>query len=104
MLKIILLGYIERYQSQDGLGGELIEQDLKQKEKLDKNADKITEFLATYEEKWAYEHTVKFTADSGFNSEVSLEFMAQSGSVPTLWIISLENESECTMATVLPCS
>ena len=27
----------------------------------------------------ADEHTIKFTADSGFNSEVNLEFMAQSG-------------------------
>jgi transposase len=25
------------------------------------------------------EHTIKFTADSGFNSEANLEFMAQSG-------------------------
>ena len=27
-------------------------------------------------EKRAYEHTIKFTADNGFNSEVNLEFMA----------------------------
>jgi len=42
---------IARHQSQDGLGEELIEQDLKQKEKLDKSAEKITEFLATHQEK-----------------------------------------------------
>ncbi|MGV2871505.1 transposase, partial [Colwellia sp. E150_009] len=146
---------IARHQSQDGLGEELIEQDLKQKEKLDKSAEKITEFLATHQEKtgskgkpvksnitdpdsakmttskgtiqgyngiainddkhqiilqaqaWGSvgeqqtlqpavaqlkkqlvklntkkevdKHTIKFTADSGFNSEVNLEFMAQSG-------------------------
>nr|WP_082355715.1 MULTISPECIES: hypothetical protein [Pseudoalteromonas] len=29
--------------------------------------------------KEADNHTIKFTADSGFNSEVNLEFMAQSG-------------------------
>ncbi|WP_082355746.1 hypothetical protein [Pseudoalteromonas porphyrae] len=42
---------IERHQSQDGLGDEFIEQDLKQKEKLDKSAEKITDFLATHKEK-----------------------------------------------------
>ena len=39
------------------------------KRQLDKlNTDKITG-----------EHTIKFTADSGFNSEANLEYMAQSG-------------------------
>ena len=146
---------IERHQAQDGLSEELVTQDLKQKEKLDKSAAKITEFLATHQEKtgskgkpvksnitdpdsakmttskgtiqgyngiainddkhqiilqahaWgsvgeqqtlqpavkqlkqqlaklntekrANEHAIKFTADSGFNSEANLEFMAQSG-------------------------
>ena len=42
---------IERHQAHDGMGEELITQDLKQKEKLDKSADKITEFLATHREK-----------------------------------------------------
>jgi hypothetical protein len=146
---------IERHQAQDGLSKELVTQDLKQKEKLDKSADKITAFLATHQEKigsqgkpvksnitdpdsakmttskgtiqgyngiainddkhqiilqaqtWgsvgeqqtlqpavtqlkqqleklnidkpSNEHTIKFTADSGFNSEANLAFMAQSG-------------------------
>ena len=146
---------IERHQAQDGLSEESVTQDLKQKEKLDKSADKITAFLATHEEKrgskgkavksnitdpdsakmttskgtiqgyngiainddkhqvilqaqaWgsvgeqqtlqpavkqlqhqldklnpdnrSNEQTIKFTADSGFNSEVNLAFMAQSG-------------------------
>ncbi|WP_368506802.1 transposase [Colwellia sp. 6_MG-2023] len=146
---------IERHQSQDGLNEALITQDLKQKEKLDKSAEKITEFLATHQEKTGSKgkpvksnitdpdsakmttskgtiqgyngiainddkhqiilqaqawgsvgeqqtlqpavaqlkqqlkklntqkqtnaQTIKFTADSGFNSEVNLEFMAQSG-------------------------
>ena len=30
-------------------------------------------------EKMADKHTIKFTADSGFNSEVNLEYMAKSG-------------------------
>jgi hypothetical protein len=42
---------IERHQSQDGLGEEQLVHDLKQKDKLDKSADKITEFLASHEEK-----------------------------------------------------
>ena len=42
---------IERHQSQDGLGEEEVAHDLKQKDKLDKSADKITEFLASHEEK-----------------------------------------------------
>jgi len=42
---------IERHQAQDGLSEELVTQDLKQKEKLDKSAAKITEFLATHQEK-----------------------------------------------------
>jgi len=42
---------IERHQAQDGLGEEEVAHDLKQKEKLDKSAEKITEFLATNEEK-----------------------------------------------------
>ncbi|WP_285162991.1 transposase [Shewanella goraebulensis] len=146
---------IERHQAQDGVSEELATQDLKQKEKLDKSADKITTFLATHKEKlgsqgkpvksnitdpdsakmttskgtiqgyngiainddkhqiilqakaWgsvgeqqtlkpavtqlkqqldklhvdkpSNEHTIKFTADSGFNSEANLAFMAQSG-------------------------
>ena len=36
---------IERYQAQDGLGEKLVTHDLKQKEKLDKSADKITAFF-----------------------------------------------------------
>nr|WP_245008152.1 transposase [Pseudoalteromonas piscicida] len=146
---------IERHQAQDGLSEELVTQDLKQKEKLDKSADKITAFLATHEEKtgskgkpvksnitdpdsakmttskgtiqgyngiainddkhqiilqaqawgsvgeqqtlqpaveqlkrqleklnsdkFSHKQAIKFTADSGFNSEANLEFMAQSG-------------------------
>ncbi|MBE0368514.1 transposase [Pseudoalteromonas aurantia 208] len=146
---------LERHQSQDNLSKEQVNQDLKQKEKLDKSADKITQFLATHQEKtgskgkpvksnitdpdsakmttskgtiqgyngiainddkhqvilqaqvWGSvgeqqtlqpavaqlkqqlaqvsqnpqltkQHT-KFTADSGFNSEANLEFMAESG-------------------------
>ncbi|KZN15486.1 transposase [Marinomonas sp. TW1] len=145
----------ERHQSQDCLGEGDVAHDLKQKEKLDKSAEKITRFLAAHEEKtgskgkpvksnitdpdsakmttskgtiqgyngiainddkhqiilqaqaWGSvgeqqtlepaftqlkqqldklttqkkpnEHTIKFTADSGFNSEANLEFMAQSG-------------------------
>jgi hypothetical protein len=42
---------IERHQAQDGLGEEKVAHDLKQKEKLDKSAEKITEFLATHQEK-----------------------------------------------------
>ena len=42
---------IERHKAQDGLGEEEVAHDLKQKEKLDKSAEKITEFLATNEEK-----------------------------------------------------
>jgi hypothetical protein len=42
---------VERHQAQDGLGEELVVHDLKQKEKLDKSADKITKFLATHQEK-----------------------------------------------------
>ncbi|MGI2178012.1 transposase [Shewanella frigidimarina] len=146
---------IERHQAQDGLSEELVTQDLNQKTKLDKSADKITAFLSTHQEKigsqgkpvksnitdpdsakmttskgtiqgyngiainddkhqiilqaqtWgsvgeqqtlqpavtqlkqqldklntdksSSEHTIKFTADSGFNSEANLAFMAQSG-------------------------
>ena len=146
---------IERHQCQDNLSEELITQDLKQKEKLDKSIEKIAEFLATHQEKtgskgkpvksnitdpdsakmttskgtiqgyngiainddkhqiilqaqvWgsvgeqqtlqpavtqlkqqlnklrsphgATDNTIKFTADSGFNSEANLAFMAQSG-------------------------
>lgn len=146
---------LARHQSQDGLGETLIEQDLKQQEKLDKSAAKITRFLATHTEKtgskgkpvksnitdpdsakmttskgtiqgyngiainddkhqiilqaqvWGSvgeqqtlqpaitqlkqqlaqlntvnptdKRTIKFTADSGFNSEANLAFMAQSG-------------------------
>ncbi|TLX45284.1 transposase [Pseudoalteromonas phenolica] len=146
---------LERHQSQDNLSEEQITQDLKQKEKLDKSADKITQFLATHHEKtgskgkpvksnitdpdsakmttskgtiqgyngiainddkhqvilqaqaWGSvgeqqtlqpavaqlkqqldklsqttqptKQPIKFTADSGFNSEANLEFMAQSG-------------------------
>ncbi|MFT4654703.1 MAG: hypothetical protein ACJA0G_002409 [Kangiellaceae bacterium] len=39
---------IERHQAQDGLGEELVIHDVKQKEKLDKSADKITTFLAIH--------------------------------------------------------
>ena len=42
---------LERHQSQDNLSEELVTQDLKQKEKLDKSAAKITEFLTTHQEK-----------------------------------------------------
>jgi len=42
---------IERHQSQDGLNEDVIAHDEKQKEKLDKSARKITEFLATHEKK-----------------------------------------------------
>ena len=42
---------IERHQSQDGLSEDVIAHDEKQKEKLDKSARKITEFLATHEKK-----------------------------------------------------
>jgi hypothetical protein len=42
---------IERHQSQDGLGEDVIAHDEKQKEKLDKSAHKITEFLTTHEKK-----------------------------------------------------
>ena len=42
---------IERHQVQDGSGDEEVAHDLKQKEKLDKSAEKITMFLATHEEK-----------------------------------------------------
>ncbi|MDP5148345.1 transposase [Shewanella sp. ULN5] len=146
---------IERHQAQDGLSEVLVTQDLIQKTKLDKSADKISAFLASHQEKigsqgkpvksnitdpdsakittskgtiqgyngiainddkhqiilqaqtWgsvgeqqtlqpavtqlkqqldklnpvkpSSEHTIKFTADSGFNSEANLAFMAQSG-------------------------
>jgi len=42
---------IERHQAQDGLSEDDVEHDLKQKEKLDKSADKIKQFLASNEEK-----------------------------------------------------
>jgi transposase len=42
---------IERHQSQDGLSDDVIAHDEKQKERLDKSARKITEFLATHKEK-----------------------------------------------------
>jgi transposase len=42
---------IERHQAQDGLSGDEVQHDLKQKEKLDKSADKIKQFLASNEEK-----------------------------------------------------
>jgi len=42
---------IERHQAQDGLSEDEVQHDLKQKEKLDKSADKIKAFLATNEEK-----------------------------------------------------
>jgi transposase len=42
---------IERHQAQDGLSENEVEHDLKQKEKLDKSADKIKQFLATNKEK-----------------------------------------------------
>ncbi|WP_417697865.1 IS1182 family transposase [Psychromonas sp.] len=146
---------LERHQAQDSLGEDEVAHDLKQKAKLDKSAEKITEYLATHQEKtgskgkevksnitdpdsakmttskgtiqgyngiainddkhqiilqaqtWGSvgeqqtlapavtqlkqqldklttakqlnERTIKFTADSGFNSEANLEFMAQSG-------------------------
>ncbi|MEL0638831.1 transposase [Marinomonas sp. TI.3.20] len=146
---------LERHQTQDGLSEDDVQHDLKQQQKLDKSAEKITEYLATHQEKtgikgkpvksnitdpdsakmitskgtvqgyngiainddkhqiilqaqtWGSvgeqqtlvpvitqlkqqldkltkqkqpnEHTIKFTADSGFNSEANLEFMAQSG-------------------------
>ena len=147
---------IERHQSQDTLAEDAeVRHDLKQKEKLDKSADKIKHFLATHQEKLGSQgkpvksnitdpdsakmttnkgtlqgyngiaidddkhqvillahtwgsvgeqqtlqpavtqlkqqlgklgtvisstaHSIKFTADSGFNSEANLEFMAQSG-------------------------
>ncbi len=144
---------LERHQAQDDLGVDIVEHDLKQKEKLDKSAVKISDFLATHQEKvgsqgkpvksnitdpdsakmttskgtlqgyngiainddkhqiilqaqaWGSvgeqqtlqpavsqlkqqlsrlkeqqdEHSIKFTADSGFNSEANLAFMAQSG-------------------------
>jgi hypothetical protein len=42
---------IARHQAQDGLSEDEVQHDLKQKEKLDKSADKIKTFLATNEEK-----------------------------------------------------
>jgi hypothetical protein len=42
---------IARHHSQDGLGETLVVHDEKQKEKLDKSADKITAFLAIHKEK-----------------------------------------------------
>ena len=42
---------LERHQAQDGLSEDEVEHDLKQKEKLDKSADKIKSFLANNEEK-----------------------------------------------------
>ncbi|MFT4747877.1 MAG: hypothetical protein ACI8XG_001961 [Congregibacter sp.] len=39
---------VERHQAQDGLGDELVVHDLKQKEKLDKSADRITKCFATH--------------------------------------------------------
>lgn len=42
---------LARHQAQDELTEDDIEHDLKQKEKLDKSADKIKQFLATHEEK-----------------------------------------------------
>ena len=42
---------IARHQAQDGLSEDEVQHDLKQKEKLDKSADKIKAFLATNEEK-----------------------------------------------------
>ncbi|ABM03213.1 transposase, IS4 family [Psychromonas ingrahamii 37] len=42
---------IERHQAQDGLSEDEVQHDLKQKEKLDKSADKIKQFLASNEEK-----------------------------------------------------
>ena len=144
---------IERHQAQDGVSEESLEHDLKQKEKLDKSACKIKDFLATNTEKLGSRKTpvksnitdpdsakmttskgtiqgyngiainddkhqiilqaktwgsvgeqqtlkpaieelqeqltklgtpeaftqAKFTADSGFHSEVNLEFMASTG-------------------------
>jgi transposase len=42
---------LERHQAQDSLGENEVAHDLKQKEKLDKSAEKITESLATHQEK-----------------------------------------------------
>jgi transposase len=42
---------IERHQAQDGLSEDEVQHDLKQKEKLDKSADKIKQFLVSNEEK-----------------------------------------------------
>lgn len=42
---------IERHQAQDGLSDDEVNYDLKQKEKLDKSAEKISEFMATHQEK-----------------------------------------------------
>ncbi|MEZ9134019.1 transposase, partial [Vibrio breoganii] len=42
---------IERHQSQDSLPNEVIEQDLRQKQKLDSSADKIGAFLASTKDK-----------------------------------------------------
>ena len=42
---------VERHQAQDELSDEVVAHDIKQKEKLDKSADKISAFLATHEEK-----------------------------------------------------
>lgn len=42
---------LARHQAQDGLGDDVINHDLKQKEKLDNSAEKIGNFLATNEEK-----------------------------------------------------
>jgi len=43
--------FIERHEAQDGLNEDEIDHDLKQKEKLDKSADKIEQFLVENEEK-----------------------------------------------------
>ncbi|MDA7747316.1 transposase [Psychromonas sp.] len=42
---------LARHQAQDGLSEDELHHDLKQKEKLDKSADKINAFLATHKEK-----------------------------------------------------
>ena len=42
---------IERHQAQDGLSEDEVQHDLKQKEKLDKSADKIKQFLASNNER-----------------------------------------------------
>jgi transposase len=42
---------IERHQAQDGLSADEVEHDLKQKQKLDKSANKIKNFLSTNQEK-----------------------------------------------------